>query len=89
LQDIALIVNENTPTAQVEAVIREAGGDLLKDVRLFDVYQGESIPAGHKSLAYSLTYQTDERTLTDEEVARVHARIVRTAERQLGAKLRA
>lgn len=89
LQDIALIVEETTTAAQVEVVIREAGGDLLKDVRLFDVYQGESIPAGHKSLAYSLTYQTDERTLTDEEVARVHARIVRTTERQLGAKLRA
>lgn len=89
LQDIALIVDEATPAAQVEAVIREAGGDLLKGVRLFDVYQGESIPAGSKSLAYSLTYQTDERTLTDEEVARVHKRIVKAAERQLEAKLRA
>jgi phenylalanyl-tRNA synthetase beta chain len=89
LQDISLIVGEATPAAQVEAVIREAGSDLLKGVRLFDVYQNESIPAEHKSLAYSLTYQTDERTLTDEEVARVHARIVGTAERQLDAKLRA
>jgi phenylalanyl-tRNA synthetase beta chain len=44
---------------------------------------------GHKSLAYSLTYQTDERTLTDKEVARVHEKIVKTAERELGAKLRA
>ncbi|MBI1257740.1 MAG: phenylalanine--tRNA ligase subunit beta [Chloroflexi bacterium] len=89
LQDIALVVKEETPAAEVEAVIVEAGGDLLKNVRLFDVYQGGSIPEGHKSLAYSLTYQTDDRTLTDDEVARVHARIVRTAERQLGAKLRA
>ncbi|MCC6804502.1 MAG: phenylalanine--tRNA ligase subunit beta, partial [Anaerolineae bacterium] len=89
LQDIALIVSEAMPAAQVEAVIREAGGDLLKNVRLFDVYQGESIPAGTKSLAYSLTYQTDDRTLTDEEVARVHKRIVKAAERQLEAKLRA
>ena len=89
LQDIALVVKEETPAAAVEAVIVEAGGDLLKNVRLFDVYQGSSIPEGHKSLAYSLTYQTDDRTLTDDEVARIHARIVRTAERQLGAKLRA
>ena len=89
LQDIALVVKEVTPAADVEAVIVEAGGDLLKNVRLFDVYQGGSIPEGHKSLAYSLTYQTDDRTLTDDEVARVHARIVRTVERQLGAKLRA
>jgi phenylalanyl-tRNA synthetase beta chain len=89
LQDIALVVNEKTPAAEVERVIVKAGGDLLKDVRLFDVYQGDPIPAGHKSLAYSLTYQTDERTLTDKEVARVQERIVRTAERELGAKLRA
>ncbi|HLU11779.1 MAG TPA: phenylalanine--tRNA ligase subunit beta, partial [Oceanobacillus sp.] len=89
LQDIALVVNEQTPAAEVERVIVKAGGDLLKGVRLFDVYQGDPIPAGHKSLAYSLTYQTDERTLTDKEVARVHAKIVKAAERELGAKLRA
>ncbi len=89
LQDIALIVKEETPAAEVEAVIRDAGGDLLKDVRLFDLYRGESIPAGHKSLAYSLTYQTDERTLTDQEVAQVHSRIVRTLHHRLDARLRA
>ncbi len=88
LQDIALVVKEETPAAEVAAAIVEAGGDLLRDVRLFDVYQGESIPAGYKSLAYSLTYQTDTRTLTDEEVAKVHARIARTLERKLDAKLR-
>jgi phenylalanyl-tRNA synthetase beta chain len=89
LQDIALIVPESMPAAQVEAVIVKAGGELLKAVRLFDVYQGEPIPPGHKSLAYSLTYQTDERTLTDKEVAKVHEKIVKLAERELGAKLRA
>ncbi len=89
LQDIALVVKEDTPAEAVAAVIVQAGGDLLKQVRLFDVYQGESIPPGHKSLAYSLTYQTDERTLTDQEVAQVHKRIVKAVERQVGAKLRA
>lgn len=89
LQDIALVVKQETTAAEVEAVIVRAGGDLLRRARLFDVYQGDPIPAGHKSLAYSLTYQTDERTLTDKEVARVHDKIVRTAERELGAKLRA
>jgi len=58
-------------------------------VRLFDVYEGSSIPEGHKSLAYNLTYQTDERTLKDDEVAAVHKRIAKTVERELGAKLRA
>ncbi len=89
LQDIALVVKEDTPAAAVEAVIVKAGGDLLRSARLFDVYQGESIPAGHKSLAYSLTYQSPDRTLTDSEVAKVHQKIVKAAERELGAKLRA
>jgi phenylalanyl-tRNA synthetase beta chain len=88
LQDIALVVQEDVPAAKVEKVIRRAGGELLKDARLFDVYQGEPIPTGHKSLAYSLTYQTDDRTLTDKEVARVHEKIVKAAERELEAKLR-
>jgi phenylalanyl-tRNA synthetase beta chain len=88
LQDMALVVNEATSAADVADAIRSAGGDLLKDVRLFDVYQGDPIPAGFRSLAYSLTYQADDRTLTDDEVAKVHARIARTIERNLGAKLR-
>src|SRR5690606_16188238 len=88
-QDIALVVRDEIPAAEVEAVIWKAGGDLLKGVRLFDVYTGDPIPAGHRSLAYNLTYQTDERTLTDKEVASVHRKIVRAAETQLGARLRA
>jgi phenylalanyl-tRNA synthetase beta chain len=88
-QDIALVVAEATTAAQVEAVIRKAGGGLLKGVQLFDVYTGDPVPAGHKSLAYSLVYQTDERTLTDKEVASVHSKIVKLCERELGATLRA
>jgi phenylalanyl-tRNA synthetase beta chain len=88
-QDIALIVDERIPAAEVEAVIRQAGGDLLEDARLFDVYRGDPIPAGKKSLAYNLTYRAPDRTLKDQEVAKVHAGIVRAAERRLGAELRA
>ncbi len=88
LQDIALVVTEETPAAAVEAVLVKAGGDLLKRCTLFDVYRGDPIPAGHKSLAYNLVYQTDARTLTDNEVASVHQRLVKAAERELGAKLR-
>lgn len=88
LQDIALIVKAETPAAEVERVIVRAGGDLLKSARLFDVYQGEPIPAGFKSLAYSLTYQTDEKTLTDREVAKLQEKIVKAAAYELGAKLR-
>jgi phenylalanyl-tRNA synthetase beta chain len=89
LQDIALVVPEQTTAAEVETVIWRAGKPLLKDVRLFDLYQGDPIPTGHKSLAYNLTYQTDERTLTDAEVAKAHQKIVKATERELGAKLRA
>lgn len=89
LQDVALVVNDETTAAAVEAVIRRAGGDILRSVSLFDVYRGDSIPAGHKSLAYNLVYQSDEKTLTDQEVAKVHQKIVKTCERELGAQLRA
>jgi phenylalanyl-tRNA synthetase beta chain len=89
LQDIALVVNAETSAEAVETVIKQAGGRLLKSVRLFDVYRGEPIPEGHKSLAYNLVYQADDRTLTDDEVANVHRKIAKAAERELGAKLRA
>ncbi|MBN8594422.1 MAG: phenylalanine--tRNA ligase subunit beta [Anaerolineae bacterium] len=89
LQDIALVMNDEVEAARVEAVIRKAGGDLLKGLTLFDVYRGDPIPEGHKSLAYSLVYRADDRTLTDKEVATVHQKIVKTVERELGAKLRA
>jgi phenylalanyl-tRNA synthetase beta chain len=88
-QDIALIVDAATPAAEVHAAIMEAGGELLEDARLFDVYQGDPIPAGKKSLAYNLTYRAPDRTLKDDEVAKVHAKIARAAEKRLGAVLRA
>lgn len=87
-QDIALVVSDATPASAVENAIREAGGALLRHVELFDVYRGDPIPPGKKSLAYSLTYQADDRTLTDAEVAKVHAQIVRSVERRLDAKVR-
>jgi phenylalanyl-tRNA synthetase beta chain len=88
LEDIALVVSESTTAQQLEDVIRKAGGKLLKHIQLFDVYRGGSLPEGTKSLAYALTYQTDEKTLKDEDVAKVREKIIRVAERELGAKLR-
>jgi phenylalanyl-tRNA synthetase beta chain len=88
LEDIALIIDETIPADRVEKLIRQTGGKTLTDVRLFDVYRGEQIGAGKKSLAYSLTYQDPERTLTDKEVAKIRHRIVRRVEQELGAKLR-
>jgi phenylalanyl-tRNA synthetase beta chain len=88
-QDIALVVDQNVPAGQVQAAILAAGGPLLADVRLFDVYQGEQIGPGKKSLAYALTFQAEDRTLTDQEVAKVQAKIVSRLEKELGARLRA
>jgi len=87
-QDLALVVNRETPAAEVEAVIRAAGGDLLEDVRLFDVYTGDPIPAGQKSLAYALTFRAPDRTLTEGPVNKLRQKIVKAAQQKLGAKLR-
>jgi phenylalanyl-tRNA synthetase beta chain len=88
LEDIALIVDETVPAAQVEAIIRQTGGSTVTDVRLFDVYRGEQIGAGKKSLAYSLTYQDPNRTLTDKDAAAIRNKIVKRLEREIGARLR-
>jgi phenylalanyl-tRNA synthetase beta chain len=88
LEDLALIVDETVPAEQVADQIRQAGGSTLSGVRLFDVYHGDQIGGGKKSLAYSLTYHAGDRTLTDQEVAQIRQRIVRRLEQELGAKLR-
>jgi phenylalanyl-tRNA synthetase beta chain len=88
LEDIAVIVDEAIPAAQVDGLIRQTGGKTLTRVRLFDVYRGAQIGDGKKSLAYSLTYQAPDRTLTDEEAAAIRNKIVRRLEHELGAKLR-
>jgi phenylalanyl-tRNA synthetase beta chain len=88
LEDLAFIVDDEVPAERVEAELRQAGGDLLSDVRLFDLYQGASIGPGRKSLAYSLTYQAPDRTLTDAEVRRVRERLIAHLGESLGAKLR-
>ncbi len=87
-QDIAVIVDEAVPAARVQALIEAAGGKLLRRARLFDVYRGEPVPPGKKSLAYALTIQADDRTLTDREADKVRRRIVRRLETELDAVLR-
>ena len=89
LEDIALVVRADLPASEVEAVIRQAGGRLLKDVALFDIYTGDPIPPGKKSLAYALTYQDETRTLTDKNAARIRKKIIGAAKHRLNAELRA
>ncbi len=87
-EDLAVVVDDAVLAAQVEALIRQSGGKLLADVRLFDVYRGAQVPPGKKSLAYALTYQAPDRTLTDEDTRKVRAKIVARLEREFGATLR-
>ncbi|MGZ0086657.1 phenylalanine--tRNA ligase subunit beta [Caldibacillus thermoamylovorans] len=88
VRDIALVVDDNIEAGALKQAIEEAGKPLLKDVSLFDVYQGDRLPAGKKSLAFSLRYYDPERTLTDEEVTTVHERVLAAVEKQFGAVLR-
>ncbi|MGH2514069.1 MAG: phenylalanine--tRNA ligase subunit beta, partial [Ktedonobacterales bacterium] len=87
-RDLAVVVDASVAAAALAEAIRARGAPLLRDARLFDVYTGEGIPAGKKSLAYSLTYQSPERTLTDAEIERAHAGIVAALRAQLGAEPR-
>ncbi|MSQ96336.1 MAG: phenylalanine--tRNA ligase subunit beta [Gemmataceae bacterium] len=75
LRDIAVVVDEAIPAEQIESEIRIAGGELLGDVKLFDLYRGNQIPAGTKSLAYALSYQAGDRTLADKEIDKAHRKI--------------
>ena len=88
LEDLALVVDESLPAERVAEFIRQSGGKVLREVRLFDVYRGEKIGAGRKSLAYSITYQASDKTLSDKDVAGIRTHILRRLEQELGAKLR-
>ena len=88
LEDLALVVDDDVPAQDVQTLIQQTGGQTLRDVRLFDVYRGEQLGEGKKSLAYSLVYQHPEKTLTDKEVLAIRNKIVKRLEKELGAQLR-
>jgi len=87
-RDLAVVVPATTLAAEVMATIRECAGQLLKDVSLFDVYQGTQIAAGQKSLAFSLTWQSEERTLKDEEINEYHQKIEEKLASVYGGQIR-
>jgi len=88
-EDLAVIVDEGVRAAQVAEAITEAGGELLTALRLFDVYRGDQIGDGQKSLAYRVTYQAVDRSLTDTDAARLRAKIVRRLQETISGRLRA
>ena len=86
--DLAFEVDDATSAAEVEATIRAAAGSLLVDLALFDVFRGEQVDAGARSLAYGLRLQADDRTLTDEEVAALRQTVIDAVEADHPARLR-
>ncbi|QDP40812.1 phenylalanine--tRNA ligase subunit beta [Radiobacillus deserti] len=87
-RDIALVVEENIQAGKVQATIEEVGGPLLQDVQVFDVYQGEHLAKGKKSIAFNLLYLDPERTLTDEEVEESYQAILEAVKDKHQAELR-
>ncbi len=87
-RDLALLLDKSVAYSEVEETIRKAGGKLLCAVTLFDVYEGEHLPAGKKSYAVSMTLQDPDKTLNDKQIDAVMQKIVKSLEQRLGASLR-
>ena len=87
-RDIALVVDQDKTAGLLQNIITKAGGSLLKEVHLFDLYEGEHMEEGKKSLAFSLKYYDPERTLTDEDITKAHDKVLEAVKEQAGAVLR-
>ncbi len=88
VRDIALVVAEDIKADDLKQIIKNSAGEILESVTLFDVYRGKNIPENHKSIAYSLVYRSPDRTLTEEEVTKVHRQVLDNLEKQASARLR-
>ena len=87
-RDLALVCGETVTVAQVEACMERAAGKLLRQIRFFDVYRGKGVPQGKKSMAFSLEFRADDRTLTDADSEAAVSKILAALEESLGATLR-
>lgn len=87
-QDVAVVVDEQTPAADVQAALVFGAGDLLEDIRLFDEYRAEALGAGKRSLTYSLRFRATDRTLTEDEASVARDAAVAAAASRVGATLR-
>jgi len=87
-RDISTLAKIETPLGDIVNMIKETAGDIIKEIKLFDVYKGEQIPKGHRSLIFRLTYQSFDKTLTDKEVEIIHSGIISALKEQLGVGTR-
>jgi phenylalanyl-tRNA synthetase beta chain len=88
-QDLAFVVGEDVPAGELVAAAAEAAGDALREMRAFDVYRGDQAGPGKKSIAFAVTFQSRDKTLTDEDAAALRAQIVTALQSRFGAVLRA
>ena len=87
-KDMAFIVNDNITSGEILEQIKRTGGRLLSNVSVFDVYKGENVGENEKSIAYKLTFEDPNRTLSDEEVTVIFKKIIEEVEKKFEAKLR-
>lgn len=87
-RDYAMVIDSEVPAAKILNTVRKNAGALLKDVNIFDIYEGENIDAGKKSVAFSVVLQSPDRTLEDGDIQEVNDRIVASLRESLGAELR-
>jgi len=87
-RDLAVVADETVAAGALLATIKETGGDLLENARAFDEYRGAQVPEGHKSIAFTLTFRSPERTLTDAEVDKVISEIKLGLEKRHSARFR-
>lgn len=87
-RDLSLLVPETVTSEEITEIIKNEGRDLIAQIELFDVYQGEQVPEGFRSFGYNLTYRSPSKTLTDEQVNDLHRKISRLLENNLKIKIR-
>jgi phenylalanyl-tRNA synthetase beta chain len=87
-RDIAVVVEETLPANEIQNMIKGFASELIETVSIFDVYRGEHIPLGKKSIAFNIVYRSHERTLRDDEIERVHAELVDSVLQRTGGELR-
>ena len=87
-KDLAILIDKNISSDEIAKAIKKAAGSLLTNTEIFDVYEGKNIPEGKRSIAYSLSFGANDRTLTDEEINNIMNKVIDNLQNKMGAELR-
>ena len=87
-RDLAILVDEDIMVSQIKEISKKEAGNLLEDFRVFDIYTGEQIQEGKKSIAFNMVFRSHEKTLKDQEVNEIIDKIVKSLTEEIGAILR-